>query len=398
MQTNTPITVLHSTPVWLPQTMTWLYNQVRFLPSEICSHITCEQTTNLEQFHLPNIHCSENNTLIQRYWDDALKTLRLRPYFSHKTRVANQHKAHILHSHFGDRGWEDIRVAQLANMKHIVTFYGYDVNQLPLLHPKWKTRYIRLFDHVDQILCEGKHMAECIQQLGCPQNKIRVQHLGIAFEEIPFKPRTWTPGEPLRFLIAATFKEKKGIPYALEALGRLKNDFHLQITIIGDAIEDANSYREKEKILKVLDHYQLHSQVRMLGFQPMNVLFREAYQHHIFLSPSITAKDGDTEGGAPVTILEMLASGMPVVSTRHCDIPSIIHHKESGFLAEEKNVDELVEHIRGLAQNVSNWKSLVETGRRHLEKEYHSNTQGTRLAQIYQEIQDPTVAQQRSHI
>lgn len=331
--------------------------------------------------------------LIQRYWDGALKTLRLRPYFSYKTRIAEQQKTHILHSHFGNRGWEDIGVAQLANLKHIVTFYGYDVNQLPLLHPKWKARYIQLFDHVDQVLCEGKHMAECIQQLGCSQIKIRVHHLGIALEEIPFKPRAWTPGEPLRFLIAATFKEKKGIPYALEALGRLKNDFPLQITLIGDATEDASSQREKERILKILDHYQLHSQVRMLGFQPMSVLFHEAYQHHIFLSPSVTAEDGDTEGGAPVTILEMLASGMPVVSTRHCDIPSIIHHKESGFLAEEKNVDELVEHIRCLTQDVSNWKSLVETGRRHLEKEYHSNIQGTRLAQIYQEIQDQTSVQ-----
>jgi colanic acid/amylovoran biosynthesis glycosyltransferase len=387
MQTNNPITVLHSTPVWLPQTMTWLYNQVRFLPPEITSHILCQQTTNLDQFHLPNIHCAAKENPMSRFWDHALKILRIPPYFSHKARIAKQQKAHILHSHFGNRGWEDIGVAQSAGLKHIVTFYGFDVNRLPLLHPKWKARYSRLFDHVDQILCEGKHMAECIRQLGCPQKKIRVQHLGIALEEIPFKPRTWTPGEPLRFLIAATFKEKKGIPYALEALGRLKNDFPLQITLIGDAIQDASSQREKEKFLKILDHYQLHSQVRMLGFQPMNVLFREAYKHHIFLSPSVTAEDGDTEGGAPVTILEMLASGMPVVSTRHCDIPSIIHHKKSGLLAEERNLDELVDHIQWLTQNVSNWKSLVETGRRHLEKEYHSNTQGARLAQIYQEIQ-----------
>lgn len=388
MNKNTHLTVLHSVSGWLPQTMTWLYNQVRFLPPEISSHIACEQTENFEQFNIPNIHCSKNDNQVQRFWDYALKTIRFRPYFSHKARVAKQQKAHILHSHFGNRGWADIGVAQLANMKHIVTFYGYDVNRLPLLHPKWKARYARLFDHVDQILCEGSHMAECIQKLGCPQKKIRVQHLGIALEEIPFKPRAWIPGEPLHFLIAATFKEKKGIPYALKALGRLKNEFPFQITLIGDATQDTGSQREKGKILKILDDYQLHSQVRMLGFQPMSVLFREAYQHHIFLSPSITAEDGDTEGGAPLTILEMLASGMPVISTRHCDIPSIIHHRESGFLAEERNVDELVEHIQWLTQNVQNWKSLVETGRRHLEKEYHANIQGTRLAQIYQEIQN----------
>lgn len=385
MEINKNIIVLHSVWAWLPQTMTWLYNQVRFLPPEVSSHIICEQTTNLEQFYLPNIHCSKNNTRIQKFWDDALKTIRLRPYFSHKVRVAKQQEAHILHSHFGNRGWADIGVARLANLKHIVTFYGFDVNRLPLLHPKWKMRYACLFDHVDRILCEGPHMAKCIEKLGCPQDKIRVHHLGIDLKEISFKPRIWNSREPLRFLIAATIREKKGIPYALQALGRIKNDIPLEITIIGDATPDDGSQKEKKAILKVLDQYELHPKVRWLGFQPMNVVFREAYDHHLFLSPSVTAEDGDTEGGAPVTILEMLASGMPVISTRHCDIPGIIKHKKSGLLAEERNVDDLVEHIRWLAENPAQWRSLVETGRKHIENEFNAKTQGLQLARIYQE-------------
>jgi colanic acid/amylovoran/stewartan biosynthesis glycosyltransferase WcaL/AmsK/CpsK len=388
MQTNNPITVLQSTPVWLPQTMTWLYNQVRFLPPEISSHIVCEQTTNLNQFNLPNIHCSKTDRSVRWLWDYALNAIRWRPYFSHQIQVAQQLDSPILHSHFGDRGWADIKVAQTSGLKHIVTFYGFDVNRLPLLHPKWKTRYARLFDHVNKVLCEGIHMADCIRNLGCPQEKIQVQHLGIDLEGIPFKPRIWSTGKPLRFLIAASFREKKGIPYALEALGRLKNDFPLEITLIGDATQEDRSIKEKEKILKIINRYQLHPNVRMLGFQPMDVLYKEAYEHHIFLSPSVTAEDGDTEGGAPVSILEMLASGMPVVSTRHCDIPSIIHHEESGLLAEERNVEEMIQHIQWLTQNPSAWKSLVENGRLHLETEYSAKTQGIRLAQIYQEIHD----------
>lgn len=393
MKKKSSPTILHSTPVWLPQTMTWLYNQARFLPPEITSHIICEQTTNMSQFNLPHIHCSKTDTPVRWLWDYALNGLGVRPYFSHQKQVAQQLNAHILHSHFGDRGWADIEVVQSAGLKHIVTFYGFDVNRLPLLHPKWKTRYTQLFDHVTRVLCEGTHMAECIQKLGCPQEKIQVQHLGIDLEGIPFKPRIWSPGEPLRFLIAASFREKKGIPYALEALGRLKNDFPLEITLIGDATREDRSIKEKGKILNIIDQYQLHPNIRMLGFQPMDVLYKEAYQHHIFLSPSVTAEDGDTEGGAPVTILEMLASGMPVISTRHCDIPSIIQHGESGLLAEERNAEELVQHIQWLTQNRSAWKSLVETGRLHLEKEYSAKAQGIRLAQIYQEIHDQTPVQ-----
>ena len=38
MQKN-KITVIHSTPVWLPQTTKWIYNQVRCLPDHIGSHV-----------------------------------------------------------------------------------------------------------------------------------------------------------------------------------------------------------------------------------------------------------------------------------------------------------------------------------------------------------------------
>jgi colanic acid/amylovoran biosynthesis glycosyltransferase len=373
--------------------MTWLYHQVRCLPPEILSHIACEQTTNLNQFALPNIHCSKSNHSVRWLWDYTLNALGLRPYFHNQILVARQQEVHILHSHFGDRGWADIEVAQSVGLKHIVTFYGFDVNRIPLLHPKWKTRYARLFDHVDRVLCEGVHMADCIRKLGCPSEKIKVHHLGIDLEAIPFKPRIWSRGEPLRFLIAATFREKKGIPYALEALGRMQKDFPMEITVIGDATQEDRSQMEKGKILKIMDRYQLHPKIKMMGFQSMNVLFKEAYEHHIFLSPSVTAEDGDTEGGAPVSILEMLASGMPVVSSRHCDIPSIVHHNKSGFLAEERNVEELAQHIQWLTHNPSDWKSLVENGRRHLEREYDAKTQGIRLAQIYQEIHNQTPVQ-----
>ena len=76
--------------------------------------------------------------------------------------------------------------------------------------------------------------------------------------------------------------------------------------------------------MAVIEKHKLQSKIRMLGFQPYSVLLEEAYTHHIFLSPSVTASDGDTEGGAPVTLIEMLATGMPIVSTTHCDIPEII--------------------------------------------------------------------------
>ena len=52
-------------------------------------------------------------------------------------------------------------------------------------------------------------MAECIVQLGCPPDKVKIQHLGVEVDQIVFKPRIWQTGEPLRILIAAAFREKR---------------------------------------------------------------------------------------------------------------------------------------------------------------------------------------------
>jgi len=106
-----------------------------------------------------------------------------------------------------------------SGAKHLVTFYGMDVNMTPKQDPRWLWCYKSLFKSADMFLCEGSHMAQCLINMGCSRNKVNVQHLGVEVEKILFKPRTWRRGEPLRVLIAASFREKKGIPYALEALG-----------------------------------------------------------------------------------------------------------------------------------------------------------------------------------
>ncbi|NEO25169.1 glycosyltransferase, partial [Moorena sp. SIO4A5] len=361
------IKVIHSYPFWLPQTQTWMYNQVRYLPDEVENHIVCERTENLEQFWLPNIHTLSDSSKWRYFWDKGVRKLQFRRHLGFLVEVAKRQGASILHSHFGDIGWGDLDAAKLAGLRQVVTFYGWDVNSLPKSSPHWQKRYQELFAKVDRILCEGPHMAQCIINLGCPADKVKVQHLGISIEEIPFKPRVWNTGEPLRVLIASSFTEKKGIPYALEALGQLQHQVSLEVTIIGDANSQARNQAQKKKILATIEKHNLQSKVRLLGYQPHKVLFEEAYKHHIFLSPSVTASDGDTEGGAPVSLIEMAATGMPIVSTKHCDIPEVIIDGVTGLLAEERDVEGLVTHLQHLVAHPKQWYDLVQAGRKHIE-------------------------------
>ena len=77
---------------------------------------------------------------------------------------------------------------------------------------------------------------------------------------------------------------------------------------------------------------------------------RRPTKHDVFLAPSVTASNGDTEGGAPVAIIEMAASGMPIVSTRHCDIPSVVLDGVTGLLAAERDSEGLAVETEGVGR------------------------------------------------
>ena len=114
-------------------------------------------------------------------------------------------------------------------------------------------------------------------------------------------------------------------------------------------------------------------------------MIREAYEHHIFLSPSVTAADGATEGGAPVSIIEMSASGMLVVSSRHCDIPNVILDGETGWLAGERDVNGLTECLRRATADPGKWPAMQQAARQRVEREFNAVVQGRRLAEIYEQ-------------
>jgi colanic acid/amylovoran biosynthesis glycosyltransferase len=143
---------------------------------------------------------------------------------------------------------------------------------------------------------------------------------------------------------------------------------------------------EKRRILETIEKGKLGSKVSLPGYQPYDVMLNEARTHHVFLSPSVTAADGDTEGGAPVTIIEMAASGMMVVSTTHCDIPGVIRNGETGLLAAERDVDGLVERLEWLVANPDAWRAMQDAGREHIEAEFDARRQGERLGEVYAEL------------
>jgi colanic acid/amylovoran biosynthesis glycosyltransferase len=382
--------VILNQQTWLPLTQGWIHTQAAYLPAHVVPYVVCGATDNLPQFELPRLHAWSRLP-----WRERLRVLAggaalLGSGFSRRAAlmacVARRHGAQIVHSHFGYTGYHAARVVRRLGLRHVVTFYGVDMSALPRQDPRWRERYRFLFERVDQVLCEGPRMAAGVAALGCPPEKLRVHHLGVALGDLPFRVRAWQPGEPLRVLIAASFREKKGIPYALEALARVRERVSLEITVVGDAGSDAQSKAEKVRILEVVANCRLAPHVRFVGYQPWRWLMEEAYRNHVFMSPSVTAADGDTEGGSPVGLIEMAATGMPVVSSRHADIPEVIEHGVGGWLAAERDVDELEQCLRRLIDAPQGWEALARAARGRIEREFNAQRQGAALGEIYERV------------
>jgi colanic acid/amylovoran biosynthesis glycosyltransferase len=379
-----PTIVAHSVKSYLFRTGSWIYSQIsnlkRYQPLVITT-----QKRNLDIFPLDNLYSLSDLSAPNRFFQKQYSKLTglSYPFFLN---LLKKNQASILHSHFGNRGYFDLALKRKLDLPQVTTFYGHDASSLPQ-EERWKKRFKTLFQYGDLMLAEGHYMKKTLLELGCPDGKVKVQHLGVDLEKIPFIPRTLNNHHTVKILIAGTFREKKGITYALEAFAKLASHYkNLEVTLVGDAGRSQREVDYKKEIITLIGNRNIAHRVNYLGFLPYPAFIEEAKNNHIFLSPSIHPSDGETEGGAPVALIEMSAFGMPIVSTFHCDIPEVVIDGESGFLVPEKNTDELAERLEHLINHPELWETMGRAGRKHMEAEFNILTQAKRLETIYDSL------------
>ncbi len=380
--------VIQSTSTWLPHTQLWLYEQVRFLPEHVRGHVMCENAVNLDRFAYPRITALQERGRPVYMFQRAVRKVSRSRQFYEWTRLAKSVMPSLVHSHFGNWGWRDARWTKTMGLAHLVSFYGYDVLSVPKADPVWYDRYREMFESVDGVLCEGPFMAKSIVKLGCPESKMRVHRLGVDLGALPFSPRQWNGNDPLKILMAASFTEKKGLTYGIEAVHRfaMQRDVPVELTIVGDSSNHDAQVREKQKILATIERLQMGPHITLTGSLPRPRIVAEALDNHIFLSPSVTALNGDSEGGVPVTLIEMAATGMPVIATRHCDVPGIVHHNETGLLADERDSEGLCTQLCWLVDHPTEWDRLTSAARLLVERDFNAVNQGIALANIYGDL------------
>jgi len=369
MSNKKPV-VAHYISSFLPLTENWIYklliNQKDYKPIVITRSV---KNQNLYPFD--NIYSLATKRICEKYLElIRFKFLGYIPFFKN---VCKKESTSILHVHFGYQGIKSIGLKKKLGIPMVCSFYGYDVFKLPK-QEKYKKAYIKLFQNADKILALGPYMKNELISLGCPENKIEIHHLGIDTQKIKFKPRKLDPNSPIKILLASSFVEKKGIDVTIKALGILKNDFSFKVEIIGDGYL-------KENLIGLIKDNNLENDIVLHGYKPYDFFIDKTYECDIFVQASKTTTDNDKEG-TPMSLVDAMASGMPVVSTHHSDIPEIVIDGYNGYLAEENSVDDLVRCIKRIICT-DNFEELSINARKHIEEQFDASTLAVKLENIY---------------
>lgn len=386
MGNNSKQIVAHFISSYLFLTGSWVHSQLvnhkKFKPIVL----SYDPVENLDMYPFEPIYSYSELSVFQKVLVRAKSRHFNSVFEEYCYQVLKKNRVRVVHCHFGNFAMEMLSIRKKLGFSLVVSFYGSDMSLLPQ-DPAWRERYQTLFDEAALFLVEGAHMQQELVNLGCSEKKIRVQHLGVNLGEHPFSPRKIGDDGKIRILVAGTFREKKGIPYALQAFSEIiKKHQNVELTLLGDSAGLERDEREKKIIIQVIAEEKLENHVSLLGFRPFGEFKQLLLDHHIFLSPSVTAEDGDSEGGAPVSITEASATGMPIVSTTHADIPEIVVDGSSGFLCNERDVEALIQNLDFVVSNPSEWESIGQKGRAHIEKEFNCETQVEKLEELYKSL------------
>jgi len=385
--------IIFALDMYLQGTYTWIYNQLKFLDN-ISVIVFCETICPEEKyfplnghrlFAFPGFRIEERPGLVIRVlrtiWRGILGSTGISlMVFSWKAR---QNKCALIHAHFGDTGWKYIPLSKKLKIPLVVSFYGQDYDFLPSIEPRWKERYKELFRYAALFLTEGNHGKNRLIENGAPPEKVRVNHMGIDVENIPFRVRRLTKDEKLSLVeIASLKREKKGQRILIETARILKDRNMMErihITFIGKG-------PLKQGLVELVQNYMLEQYITFIDYIPYNILHDELLKYHVFVHPSLTTSDGNCEGGAPVVLLDAQATGMPVISTYHCDIPEEVLDKKTGLLVQEGDNAGLADAVQMFLNDPDLFEKFGHAGRKHVEESYSARKQGTKLSEIYSEI------------
>jgi glycosyltransferase involved in cell wall biosynthesis len=279
-----------------------------------------------------------------------------------------------VHAHFGWSGRDAVHAAARLSVPLVTTFYGRDLSETA--RARRRDPYGALFRSGSLFVVEGPAMAGDLARIGCDATRIRVVPIGIAVDAFVFAPRPRSG----RIVVVQTgrFVEKKGFDTGLRAYAKARPSLgESEMVLIGDG-------PLRGALESLVEELGLTSSVTFTGMVSQDE-YRDLLQRaDICLQPSRTAADGDSEGGAPTVILEAQAVGLPVVATRHADIPFVVPRPDE--LSPEGDADSVAARLLSVVtERDSERRSRLAEARAFVEERHAAAVTAAAVEAIYDE-------------
>lgn len=215
-----------------------------------------------------------------------------------------------------------------------------NVDEIVFIAQKGQDNFLKLFPNIDP--AKTFVMLNGIDDLTAEQNK---EVEAIRSKEYDFKYRLCCTG---------TINTRKGHLYIIEALHRISKEKLADIHV--DFMGEGPQRTELERLVT---QYSLEDHIKFYGSVPNEEVYRHLAEENIYILMS-------QNEGLPISIIEAMRAGLPVISTKVAGIPEIVKEGYNGLLLQP-STDELVPVLDNLDKY--DWDNMGKKSRVRFENE-----------------------------
>jgi glycosyltransferase involved in cell wall biosynthesis len=275
-----------------------------------------------------------------------------------------------LHAHFADG---TARIAMLAS-KLTGTPYSFTAHARDIFRAGINRALLRekIADAAFVVTVSEYNRRFLESHVGAGADKLRVVYNGVDLER--FHPDPNVERQQDLVLAVGRLVPKKGFGDLIGACRLLREQgIQLRCRIIGEGLLRDDLEQQAR---------DLGGAVGLIGPRSQEEVALEYRQAAVFVLPAVIPPDGNTDA-LPTVLIEALASGCPMISTRVAGIPEIVEHEEDGFLVEPGDPVALASAIERVLADPQLRARFSASARRKAESQFDARATAADLYRLF---------------
>lgn len=222
------------------------------------------------------------------------------------------------------------------------------------------------------VVCIGDYCRSQLMKLVDPAawGKLEIVHCGLDPSSYPLIERPDRNGHPTEVLCVGRLVPDKGQSILLDAVAELdRRGAQVALTLVGEG-PDRATLDARAQALGIEDR------VRLVGAVSQDRMVERYAAADIFCLPSFAE-------GVPVVLMEAMATGLPVVTTRITGVPELVQDEVSGALVAPGRSDALADALQRLTDDPSLRARWGAAGRERVASAYDIAASVRRLHALF---------------